>query len=398
MRLTILALYLALINTFDLLFNTIAINMFNFNYVDLGVFNALWTFIYILSTRFTNQLVDKGFFKKTIALSILFNISMSIVLMQSIVSKNLLLLYVSFSLYAVVVSETRLPIYTSILEYYDNSKWSSVNKALISRTVVFEGLLLLVYSHIGFKLVIENIYLLIIIVLILNILAVFSIPQPILLIERVVFRIVKNINKMLTPARSSLIISFQPIHLMDKSNIYSDLLTKSFVEKRSILIALFGLKISNELLFTSLPLILIRNMSLSVDSILQIYSFAKLLAFILLIAISLNPINPSSMITALFLRLASTTLLFIGGLGVSLIPILISLVFYNNALLDSALYNLYLETSSGYRTSDYTITSEIACFTGSLISGYLVTHIGLSAIITSVFLSTIFFSSILKKM
>lgn len=388
---------MALLNTLDLLYNLIGIRLFNFNYIDLGLFNATWTLIYILSTRFTNVFVDKGFFRKTISISIFFNIVMTILLLNSINTRNIHLYYLSYCLYAVIVSETRIPIYTSILEYYDSDKWSTINKSLIFRIIVFEGLFLITYSNIDYTSLISNLDKIFVIIITLNVISVFVIPQPLLLIERIVYRIEKGINKMLSPVRSSLVISFQPIYLPDKTSIYRDLFSKSFVNKKELLIALFGLKISNEFLFTPLPLILMKNNNLNPVSILQIYGFAKILTFIFILVLKIESLNPGLISLAMSLRTASTILLFILLNNTMLIPILITLIFYSNALLDSILYNLYLETSSGYRTGDYTIVSEVACLTGSLASGYLFIFTGfLSSVITIVF-STLLFTSILKK-
>ncbi len=397
LRLTILGIYLALLNVLDLLYNLIGIKLFNFNYINLGLFNTLWTIVYVISIRFTNIFVDRGVFRKIVSVSILFNILMTISILQSVYTGNVVLYYLSYCIYAIVISQTRLPIYTSILEYYDSDKWSIVNKTLLYKTIIFEGIFLVTYSHIDINRIIENLYMFLIIIISLGFITVYAIPQPIFPIERIVYKIEKSISRMLTPTRSSFIVSFQPMYLPDKFSIYSDLLSKSFINKKEVLTILFFLKISNELLFTPLPLILLSKIGVSLTNILQVYGLAKLMTFTLMIALNPKPLNPISITLAILMRAFSAIILLTFVNNIYMITALITLIFYSNAVLDACLYNLYLETSSGYRTGDYSIISELACLTGSISSGFIITYTGSLTILLPILISTITFTRILKK-
>jgi len=391
-----LGIYLALINMLDLLFNLVGLRLYGFNVVELGVFNAIWTLTYIFSARTANYFADHGWFKKMQTISFTSITLMSITLLFALDMSSKPLFYISYCLHAITASYARISIFTSMLEYFDSSKWRAVNRGFIKRVLLFEGFSLLIVALAGFKTVINNIHYLLLMVIIVSLVSIKVIPQPMLMIERLLFSIERNLMRMLTPIRAGLSIGFQSIELPDKLSVFTEVFERGGVGVATILLCLIGLRISNEYMLTPLPYHMLAH-DYMVESILIVYGFAKLLAPLLLLFIPTSTRSPGSLLSAILARLIASIALYSMITSLPLTIILLSVIFLVNSVLEAILYNLYIEATHGYKTGYYMLVNEFTGFTGSLTSGLIYMFYGVNAIIASIILTTMFFFLILRK-
>lgn len=392
----ILGLYLALINTLDLLFNLIGLSLYNFNVVELGVFNAIWTLTYIFSARTANYMSDHGWFKKMETISFISSISMSVFLYIALNTGLKPLFYTSYCFHAVTVSYARISIFTSMLEYYDSSKWNIVNRGFIRRILFFEGLILVFFGIISFKTIIDNIYYLLSITIFFSLLSIKAIPQPIIMIERLLYSIERNLTRMLAPFRSSLSLGFQSIELPDKLSIFSEAFETRHISILAILLCLVGLRISNEYMLTPLPYHMLTH-NYVFETILIVYGLAKLLAPLTLLLIPISMRSLGSFFSAITARLLASITLYITPLSIASTIVFLAIIFLTNSILETILYNLYIEVTHGYKTGYYMLVNEITGFTGSLTSGLIYLFYGVNAILLSIIVTTIIFFTILRK-
>ena len=392
----LLSLYLALLNVLDLVFNLIGLKIYGFTVVELGVFNAVWTLTYIFSARVANRLADKGLFKKMQTVSFTTLVFSSIVLFSALNTHNLILFYTAYCLHAVTVSYARISTFTSILEYFDSSKWKSVNRGFIKRILVIEGLVLLTLAFTGFKTLVSNIYYFLAILVISSLLAVKAIPQPTLMIERIMFSIEKNLMRMLTPIRATLSLGYQTIDLPDKLGVLRDAFIGGKIGVYAILACLIGLRISNEYMLTPLPYHMMAS-NYGVESILIVYGSAKLLAPILLGFTPSTVTNKGSLLTASTARLLASIALYYSINSLASTILFLSIIFLVNAVLDAILYSLYIEATHGYKTGYYMLVNELTGFTGSLTSGLIYVFLGVNAILALIVVTSIIFLSLLRR-
>jgi len=390
------ACYLALLNVLDIIMNLTGLSIYRFTVVELGVFNAVWTITYIFSVRIATRIADRGEFKKNLALSLaLILVSLS-TLYYSLASHNKVLLYIAYSAHAVAASSLRVSVFTSILENYESYKWSRVNRRLVQTTLLIEGLVLALLSQIGFKAVVSGIAYLSAITVVLAVLSLVSIPQPTLLIERILYRIEHSLSRMLLPARAALAADYYSIGVPDKQRI------AGFREKVAsvglVLICLVGLRISNEYVLTPLPYHMMNSVGLGIETIMWIYGLAKLVTALLLSSVFAGTPSKGYFGLALAIRLLSSMALYTFFDQAFLPVLLLALTLYSNTLVDIALYNLYIEVTYGYGAGYYSLVNEFSGFMGSLTSGLIYLFFGVPAILVLIVLSTMVFVLLAKNL
>ncbi|OYT39205.1 MAG: hypothetical protein B6U89_04495 [Desulfurococcales archaeon ex4484_58] len=397
MWLFIIALYLAFMNSLDLLFNLTALKIFNFSIIELGFFNGLWILTYICFVRIAGKFVDQGLFKKSLAISVFSIVSSMIIYIYAVDSLFKFILYASYMIHAVAVSFTRLAASTSILEYYESSKWDIASKNFTYLVLFSESILLIMFSMNGFQDTVYNSQLLLIPLIITGILSIKYIPQPTLMIERTLFSIEKNLSKMLIPVHASLSLGYQSINTPSKLQIINRIFNSAIIKPSTILVCLIALRISNEYVLTPLPYHMFNVALYTPDQVLFIYGFAKLLSSFLILFLSINIISRGSRVSAIIARLISAFIIYLYINNTALVIPLLALILYANALLDSVFYTLYIESTHGYRTEKYSLVNEVSGFTGSLTSGVIYLYTGTTNILILILLTTILFLSLIVK-
>ncbi|MET1159555.1 MAG: hypothetical protein ABWW65_01205 [Thermoprotei archaeon] len=397
MWLLVFAVYIALLGVLDLVYNVSGLVVFGFTVVELGVFNAMWTLIYAFSIRMATHTADRGAFRANSLSSILALIPSLILFGIALNSGIKPLLYTSYALHAVAVSCIRVSALTSILEGYDSSVWSRANRGFLVLVLIIEGLFLTGISLTGFSNLLANYSLLAVLATLIGILAFIVTPQPVFMIERIMYRIEKSLTRMLLPVRALLALDYYSITIPDKLSIATRVVSGYKVSTGLVIIALVFLRISNEYLLTPLPYYLLNHLYLSINGVILVYGLAKLLAPLLLILVPYRGAAKGYYVVTLFTRLAAAIIMYLlASTEVHAVLLLVPILF-TNTLLDTLLYSLYIESTYGYKTGYYSLVNEISGFMGSLTSGLLYIMLGVPAILVVAVLSTLILLALIRN-
>jgi len=354
----------------DPLLNIIAVTIFGFNALELGLFNSLWTIAYIPVSRIVNKLVNKGYFRRALSYS---TITLTLLIVLSIISlthRVKQILYTIYMLHAVTYALSRTSIYTSLLEYYDSSRWSIATYRFMLTVFFIESLLLITISFIGYSVFIDYMHLFLIIVLLVSFKSVFSIPQPELLIERIIFSIEKRLGNILYSTKTIL----TPLNPYTSREFDRDLLRYKAISLTTIYLSITSLRVSNEYVFTPLPLIL-RGIGFNAESVILVYGLSKLACFIILLITPVNSLGLTYL--SILSRLAVIAYFSISfNTSIATIVLLLTLTYLSHVFTDTALYSLFNEVTYGYKTGTYMAIAEIASLTGSLSSGVILSSFG----------------------
>jgi len=395
LRIAVLALYTALLNFLDALANVLAVAVFNFSVVELGVFNAVWTLAYILPVRAAGFMADRGLFKKMSAVSAFATASSTALLALSITARSRPLLYTACTVHAVAYAFGVVSVNSCVLEVYDSNLWKAATRRLVTRVLLSEALIYLLASRAGLEWFTGNALAFALIAAIVSVLYAVSMPQPKLLIERTLYKLEKSFAKLLSSTPLSLY--WIPLNPVEKTWILDKWFRRGGVTATAALACLAVFRFSNEVLFTPLPAVLY-SQGFSFQSLLLVYGFAKMLATLL---VNLTPSNPATkgvVATALLTRVLAAALLYSTAIPASFTPVPLSALIAANAALSIAIYSLYVEATYGYRTGTYMLVNELAGFTGSLLSGYMISGMGLSAATYTVLASTLIIAVVAKNM
>jgi len=376
LRIAVLALYNALLNFLDALANVLAVALFNFSVVELGVLNAVWTLVYILPVRVAGFMADRGLFKKMSFVSAFTTASSTALLALSITIRAKPLFYTAYTLHAIAYAFGLVSVNSCILEVYDSSLWKRATRRLATRVLLLEALIYLLASRAGLEWFTGNALVLVLTISAASVLYAISMPQPKLLIERTLYKLEKSFAKLLSSTPLSLY--WIPLNPVEKTWILEKRFREGGVTATAALACLAVFRFSNEILFTPLPAVLY-SQGLGFQSLLLVYGFARLLATVF---VNLTPSNPATkgvVYTALLTRVLAATLLYSITVPASITPVPLSALIAANAALGIAIYSLYVEATYGYRTGTYMLVNELAGFAGSLLSGYMIRSAGPSA-------------------
>lgn len=366
---TLSTLFVALLQVFDLLSILLAVKLLSYNPIEIGLVSALWTLSLILGSRVYGKNADRGLFRETISVSIAFTLLYSILITISLKTGSKLFFALAYAMHAQAYSSVRITISTLILEYYDYHDWRNVSLRYATGVYLLEGLILITISLRGFQEIISNLAFILIPLLILPIILLNRLPRFDFLIERNLFRIDKLLNRTLmniknivftTPVLRGSIGDFQA---RDRG------LT-------SVLLSIAGFVFSNEVFFTILPFILVKTRSLTIETVINMYGFGKLVSSILLTLLS-RSVSKSGLAIAILIRsLALVTIYFYSNNPLATVSSLV-IIYTSGLTINTTLYNLYNEATCGYGVYKYTILYETISLIGSISSGFLYKTYGL---------------------
>ncbi len=398
MWILVLSIYLAIVTVFDLLFNLIGLKVFGFTVIEISVFNTFWTFTYALGAKFSNDLVDRGLFKKSSILSVVSMFLSITLLIPALNHVDRILLYTAYLFHGIALSSTRTTVFASLLEKYESSRWSIVNRRLLQLSLLIEGFLLIIISWYGFGQVFRNIYVIALFIILTGLFAIKYTPNPTLLVERPLFSIEKNLGKIFSATDALLSISYAPLHVPSRIDLVRNYTGLESIKPSTIYYSLLGLRIANKYVLITLPYHMIYSTGIGFDNVIGIYGYARIFASLLMyMFINIDLLSRGSIASTLTIRLLSTILLYMFITNYYVSVTMLTLVFLSYALLDTILYNLYIEATYGYGTGHYVLVNEIGNLTGTLSSGLVYLYIGVSGIIGSTFLSTLFLLPLMKK-
>jgi len=386
LRLSVLALYVALLNFLDNLFNVLGVVLFHFTPVDLGVFNAVWTAAYILPVRVAGYMADKGLFKKMSFISTA-SLTLSIASLAAALSTSSSpLLYAAYTAHAFAYAFGRVSVDSSLLELYESRLWGWASRSLTVRVLVFEALAYLAVSRLGVLGLVSNLHYFTLAATAAALLYIAFTPQPTLLIERTLYKLERSLARTLSAIHST------PLYLpalssLDKPRVFEKRFSEGGVSAVSVLICLFWLRLSSEFLFTPLPAVMISR-GYSSSTLMAVYGFARLLAVLLLQLMPRDLLKPQTLIAVPLTRAIAVAALYSFMAIPAPAVAFLSLIYTANSILYVALYSLYVEATYGYRLGTYTLFNELVSFIGSLLSGYAYRALGVSIVLLTAFTAT----------
>jgi hypothetical protein len=328
--------------------------------VYMGMLSAAWSAAYILCNRLSGSLADDGH-NKVLAILALASVAPIYILLSNLSHFTALLAY---TLHAASMAFLNLAISVTLLEYVESSYWDKVN--LLSRIInnISRGLMLIIIALLGLNVLNEILYIIVFMLLIVSVV----LPHIYISFERKFYTIERTLSRigMYVKATASLLYVDQPKTFVE---VFSRTWNSSeAVSPVGILIGAMGAVAVGDYIFTVIPVILKGKLQLT--SMWIVYGFSALASAVT--ALTLNNIEASGArkaFTIFVLRLLALVLgfSFLSDMtSLALYVVLSSTLFM---LLDVVLYNTYVYTQAGFRTSSYFVARELGSIVGSLLGG-----------------------------
>lgn len=379
MTLLLLSLNIAITTVLDILTDIIAIAIGRVNPVELGLLNAFSYAVFVLSVFTGSRLADRGIIKIQVLFSLITLFLYVIILHTYVNTLSIFLLVTLYSLYPVAQAFSRTSIYAYIHEEYPNNTWSIVHAKRIALTAISECILLFAISRA--ELMSLNVYILTMVFLLVNIITFLAVKDPVLRIEKAMYRIDMGLKKLEMVVFNN-IIAYSVLDLktrLDKQ-VFKSLFSRRKPSVSTILLALSIYRLSNAILLIQFPVFLSRSLNCSMNCVLSIYAVARL-SLILEVFVSSIYTKITSMLLLTRALIPIAMIIPRGEVNyVSTSLIFLSLVYLNNKI-DITLYSLYLESLGRVETTRYMFIGELMGFIGILVSGVLYLVIGYEGIV-----------------
>ncbi|MEZ0394177.1 MAG: hypothetical protein ABWK00_03925 [Desulfurococcaceae archaeon] len=378
------ALLAALLMFTDLIVNIVSVRYLGLDLVGLALLNSLWTIVFIPVARISSNLADRGVARRQAALGAALLVASQLLLYLSLALSSVPVLFLAYAVEAVSFPFVRLGIQAGLLESVPSERWGVENRYMLARQLLFESLVLLSVSRIGLR-AFSFTYLpgATAATALVGALAALTLPEPSVRIERTLSRFQSLMNRALVTARGVLEITSLDFSGLSSANLVLAPVPGPRIGLPLIFLGLAGFRISNEYLFTPLPYFLVVTRGLPSDVVLAVYGVSKLISIAPLLLTPSNSTSPGFLALALALRLASVFAIVALAPGPIAMAVILSLVYYSNAVIDSSLYALFVEAMSGYGVGLYSIAGKVSSLVGTLTSGYVMVAFGPWAVVAA---------------
>ena len=343
-----------------LLFVFIAYTLNNVSGVYMGVLSAAWSIVYIIANKFLGSLADDGH-NKLLCVITLICVSVIAYFFNSI---NYVIGFLIYILHAVAIASLNLAINVTILESFDSDFWNKMTLYNRVANNIVRGATLIMASMFGATLIVNLFHA----VLLGAAISGFLMPSLIMSFERRFYKL----NKMLDRIGHYIKASSSLLYL-DKPKTALDVFMKVWnsaenISSIRVLITTAGAVAVGDYIFTVIPLVLKSKIILT--DMWKVYGVAAVASA--LISFLLRNTDFSSRFLAFSLFLLRLAVLVMGFNLVSNVTYLVLYILTTSTifmLLDSTLYNIYIEARSGFGTSTYFIFRELGSVIGSLLGG-----------------------------
>ncbi len=326
-----------------------------------GLISALWSAVFITSNLLLGKVSDRGNNKLLIV------ISFSSILMTGVLFSfhSLTFLALAYMFHALGVASSNLAISSTIFELKSSDKWNYYIELQKLSFYFIRGLGLLSFYFIGNIIPFDYF---IYFAAIIGFVSFLSLPKIPLRIERSLHSLTKDFDSITNRIKVFSYLAYDnissfPNTLKDKYFSYKR------ISARYISLSMFFATFTGDYIFTILPLII--KSEISINLLWLSYGIAGFIMGLTLILISMLGSTDNK-------NIALLSILFRG------ILLVILLSFINNVLnliayiavssllfgiIDTTLYNIYSDSSSGYGSHIYYTLRELGTLFGSLIVG-----------------------------
>lgn len=346
-----------------LIYTFIAYNL-NISSVHLGICNALWSIFYITSMLFLGSLADEG---KARLLMVIALASMTFSWL-SMSNLNMVTAFTSYSLHAISIAATNLALNTVVFENVESQNWS--------RTLLFMRTIGYIVRGISFvALALMNV----LGVSLIQQIAVFAllvstivVPSFSLISERSVYRLYKLVRELSLYVKASTSILY-----IDRPSVAQEVFDRvwygysnSKISENKILAAITVITCVNDYVLALLPLMIKNIINLKILWIA--YGITSIISIIAVFM--LKDVESCNKGLALSLILIRSVILLTGIYIIKDIYTLTIYLILTSALylaIDITLYNMYMSSTSGYRSSLYHTLRELGSIIGSIAGGIM---------------------------
>lgn len=357
--------FLSMLSLLDLgIFTYIGYN-FPVSSLYYGVIAAMWSLFYIVSNKVFGPLADRGSNKLLMLLSALFIIISTLLFSRG----TLHFVSMAYMFHALSVSTSSLSLSATIFENVESETWWRY--AAFQRLFVYliRGTSLLIISSGILKITLLQV---LAVASIASIVSLIAIPQISINLERKLHLLGKNTESLInSSARAVAYASYSNPYEGAKALAIGNYASKSITPAR-VLVSIFLATATGDFMFTIMPLMI--NTTISLNSLWFSHGITGIVVGISLFILS-NSFKgerktASLLIAARGLWLVLAIPLLYKPQTLVLYLILMYMLF---GALDTVMYNLYSEITSGYGTNMYYISREVGTLVGSFIAGAVYT-------------------------
>lgn len=367
MWLTASSLYLAFLSFTDLwIFLYLALNL-RADPLTLGIASSLWSVVFAASNIAFGRAIEGGRNKLAALTS---SILLCLATFTTTSSGEVIAVVLAYSLlHAVSTSLGRAAATVTILEYVKYEAWSRYNYFCSYVTLIARGLLLIL-AYYG---LLSSNWLL---VLTLAVSALYSatLPPIVISIERTLFRLAKQLDRLHTYARFTSIFP----DIVGSSLTASKALELRWSTQRDLpsyrpLLGVFLLVAASDALFIIVPRLF--SSYIGRERTLLVYGLSSLSSALALVAISkVSGGRYTTLVSGLARALIIPSVTYIVGVEQAVAYLLTTSVLFN--VFNTSSYNTYVTSSAGQRTFLFGMAAELGSATGSLIGGLLASYYG----------------------
>jgi hypothetical protein len=330
-----------------------------------SVVAAAWSVTYITGNKLFSALSDSGKNKDLMLLAFVF-ISTSMLLFWK---STLMSVTLAYFMHAMAVSTANLAMSTSIYEIFDSSDWKKYSTFQRILQNLLRGTTLIVISSGIINATLSQVLML---TSAIGALSFFVLPSISLGFERKLHMLGKNVTDLIgfASTRGILTTAIENARSMEIGTISFIGFSDRHLPRGRILVSTFLAVAVGDFVFTAMPLLIKTSVTLSNYWMAQgitgiTVAVAALLIKALLrgdkkIAIAIIAMRGLWLSLAMPLMYSENTIVFY----------LIGMYFLGLAM-DTTLFNLYSEASSGYGAHSYFISREVGTLTGSLLAGFV---------------------------
>jgi hypothetical protein len=382
MWLYLAGLSLGFLGVMDLIVNIVAVRVLGFNLVELGILNAAWTIAVIPSLRHANALSNAGLTRRPVILGFTSLVVFIVLLYDTVVARNITLVYPAYMLHAVAYSYIKTGCQTAVLEAYRSSSWSYYSRRLSQFAVLSQGVGLLAVSRVWSGLFQAWNYLaLSLAILLVNASLMMLIPQPSLRFERILTRIEQYLKKGLTRIHGYLTVSSLDYADGDKLNMIVGRFLGEGVSIPVLALALVSFRVGNEYLFTPLPYVFIYYMGLRTPDVIALYGLGMILGFVIMLVMPSNVASKGALSLSVLAKIAGVVSIVAWRPALMASSSLLALIYVSNIVIDTTLYTIYIQATSGSNVGLYSMVAEASSLFGTLTSGLVMVALGLNTTI-----------------
>ncbi|HEW64016.1 hypothetical protein [Fervidicoccus fontis] len=326
-----------------------------------GFITAMWSVTFILSNKILSPLSDSEDNKLLSSISVI-TMATSFVLLYV---HSFLSVTIAFLLNAISNSSSTLSLTTTIFEMNDSSQWSK--KSILQNMISYitRGVLLILIGGVFLGLSLDIFMLIAVILSILFFLSLPSIP----------FGFERKFHAFSQ--------SFNWINFYLGGFTSSDLISNSYYLKKfegirkskssiSILIAILGTTLVGNYMITALPIVLRSSVPMHIMWLSN--GVAYVLMGLVLLMLSSTKVKSLSLASFSILIRGAWFIFFLDAArNPQFLPIYIAFSLIMYSIINSTLYNYFVELTSGYGNHSYYMAREVGNLIGSVLSGLMLT-------------------------